>query len=346
MITVEERKNRWLDLYRADGRTKILYLITCPEADGPPRPRMWPQLKKERVEWAYRQWLAMSERIEWLDDYTVPYLSVTSGTEIFAECFGAKVSRPDDNMPFAIPFIKTPSEAAKIRVPRLEDTPLTLLFEIADELIRRSGGKAPLQLPDMQSPMDVVAQLWDKTDLFPSMIEAPEAVKELAEKVKTLQYAFLDRWFSKYGTDYIAHFPAYFMRGGVTLSVDEIGSVSTEMYDDFFEGEIREMSRRYGGIGIHSCADSRHQWGGLKKTEGLVMLNLCRPSRLLDESYEYFKDTAAMWPIHTVNNVGSALTRKRKNEYPEGCRLVLTEHARTKEWAARLAGELREEYGS
>ena len=349
MKTIEERKARWLGLYEPGVDSKFVYVIGCSEPEEgievPGRPPLWPQFRDERIEWAWKRYEAAVSRAKWLDDDAVPFLSVTSGTEIFAEAFGARVHRPDDNMPFAIPFITSPEQAEKIKVPRLEDTPLTRLFDIADELTRRSGGEAPLQLPDMQSPMDVVAQLWDKTDLFPSMIEAPETVKELSEKIRTLQYAFLDEWFSRYGIDYIAHFPEYFMRGGITMSVDEIGSVSPEMYDIFFRDELNDMSRRYGGIGIHSCSDSRHQWGNLIKTEGLKMLNLYRPEPVLNESYRFFKDAAAMWPGNLVNNIGAALTRRPKKSYPRGCRIVLTEHAPTKEWAKRLAADMREEYG-
>ena len=345
MKSIEDRKRRWLDLYKADGRTKVLYLIGCSEAGEPPRPMLWPEMKEDRIDWAWNRFLTETERAKWLDDDYIPYMSVTSGTEIFAEAFGAGVHRPYDNMPFAIPFITSPLQAEKIKVPKLEDTPLMLLFSIADELVKRGGRDIPLQLPDMQSPMDVVAQIWDKTDLFPSMIEAPEAVIELAEKVKTLQFEFLDRWFSQYGTSYIAHFPAYYMEGGITFSVDEIGSVSTDMYSEFFADELNEMSRRYGGIGIHSCSDSKHQWENIRKTEGLVMINICRPEKLLDESYEFFKETAAMWPINMRNNIGTTLTRKRRKEYPEGCRMVITESVISKDDAIRLASEMREEYG-
>jgi len=346
MKTVDERRKSWCDFYKPDGKTKFVYLVSCGEMGCTyPRPYMWPQFKKERIEWAWNSYLADVERIKWIDDYSIPFLSVTSGTEIFAEAFGTKVYRPNNDMPFAIPFVKSPSEAEKIRVPKLEDTPLMHLFDIADELVRRAGKNVPLQLPDMQSPMDVVAQIWDKTDLFPSMIEAPDEVKNLAEKVKALQFAFLDEWFSRYGTAYIAHFPTYYMEKGITVSVDEIGSVSTEMYDEFFAKELDEMSKRYGGIGIHCCADSRHQWANLKKTDGLVMLNFCRPINQLDESYEFFKDSVAMWPMAIENNAGSYLPIKRKDEYPEGSHIVFTTGANTKEETIQLVEKLKNEYG-
>ena len=70
-----------------------------------------------------------------------------------------------------------------------------MLFEIADELRRRGGPDALLKMVDMQSPMDIVAQIWDKTDLFVAMLETPDAVIELAATARALQTAFLDEWF-------------------------------------------------------------------------------------------------------------------------------------------------------
>jgi len=141
MRTVEMRKERWRDLYRADGRTKVLYQINCKEAETVQQPPLWPEYKQERIEWAWKKYLLDMEKAEWLEDDTVPHISMVSGTEIYAEAFGAKVHRPDDNMPFAIPFIFSPQDAQKVKVPRLEDSSLMRLFDIADVLYNKNGEK-------------------------------------------------------------------------------------------------------------------------------------------------------------------------------------------------------------
>jgi len=75
----------------------------------PPIVRAWPWLKAERIEAAWQSYNAMLEQSEWLDDDLVPYMPVSTGTEIFAEALGCAVYRPDDNNPFAIPFVHTPA---------------------------------------------------------------------------------------------------------------------------------------------------------------------------------------------------------------------------------------------
>ena len=226
--SVEARKQRWADLLeKPTGGRKFVFRIGVRTPEPPPVVRAWPWLKAERIEAAWQAYLRMLDRAEWLDDDLVPYLPVNTGTEIFAEALGCEVYRPDDNNPFAIPFVKTARDAERIKTPRLEDTPLMLLFEIADELRRRGGPDALLKMVDMQSPMDIVAQIWDKTDLFVAMLETPDAVIELAAKARTLQMAFLDAWFGRYGAEHIAHYPDYYVRKGVTMSVDEVGSVNS-----------------------------------------------------------------------------------------------------------------------
>ena len=145
-----------------------------------------------------------------------------------------------------------------------------------------------MRLVDTQSPMDIVALIWDKTELFTAMVETPEAVLHLASKVHTLFTAFLDEWFKRYGREFIAHFPYYYLPQGITLSEDEIGAVSTGMFREFFLPELQALSDRYGGIGLHCCANARHQWENLRRVRNLRMLNLCQPPEVVKEAYGFF----------------------------------------------------------
>lgn len=243
-----------------------------------------------RIERAWTQYERQMKRIEWLGDDTVPWLDCLGGTEIFAEAFGCKVHAPENDMPFALPLVETPAQAAKVRVPGLDAPPLRRMFDMADELVRRAGPGALVRPPDIQSPLDIAALIWNKTELFLAMIEAPEAVKELAAKARQLLAAFLDEWFGRYGREFIAHFPEYYMPFGITLSEDEIGAVNADMFDEFFLPELAFLSGHFGQIGIHCCADSRHQWDGFRKIPGVRFLNLKR--ELHGEAYRFFGDTA------------------------------------------------------
>ena len=162
-------------------------------------------------------------------------------------------------------------------------------FEIGDELQRRGGGDVLMKPVDIQSPMDVVALIWNKEELFIAMIETPDALCALAEKVRHLMVAFFDEWFGRYGTTFVAHYPDYVMQGGITMSVDEVGAVSDEMFCSFFRDELVAISEHFGGIGIHCCADARHQWSNFSDIPGLKLINHNSPPRR--EASEYIPDS-------------------------------------------------------
>ena len=298
MKSITERKQRWIDFYDPNSEIKRLYIIMCNEG-VPPRPQLWWELADQRIDYAYERCLRHIDCLNYIDDDSIPHLTLVTGTEIFAEAFGCPVHKPETNNPFALPLVKNAAEASKIKMPKLENTKLSLLFDMADKLRDRIGDdEIPLAMPDIQTPMDIAALIWEKSDFFAAMYEEPEAVKELSEKIKTFMFEFFDKWFERYGKSFIAHYPDYYMPYGITMSEDEIGAVSVEMYRDFFEPEINEFSDRYGSIGVHCCAHSKHQWENLKNIRNLKLLNLVLSADLTDKSVKYFADTCVQMPAY------------------------------------------------
>ena len=339
-MTIEKRIERWRSLYRPGG-SKFVYNIDLPLEVPGPAPYLWPEYKQERVDFAVKAYEARLERSLWLDDDSIPYIAMSTGTEIYAEALGAKVHRPTDNMPFAIPFIENSEQASKLNIPDVQNTCLMDLIEMASKMRDRVGKDAIFKIPDMQSPMDILAVMWDKTDLFAAMADEDEQqiVIDVSRKICKFFMDFMDIWFAEFGTRYIAHYPDYYMEGGITLSVDEIGSVSPEMFYTYFLDELNTLSRHYGGIGIHCCADSRHQWEGLKKVEGLRMLNLNRKKHDMDASYKIFTD-CAFNPMY-IENVLAIQGPMLPGEYPDDRRIVITRYAKTRDEALRIAETMR-----
>jgi methionine synthase II (cobalamin-independent) len=84
---------------------------------------------------------------------------------------------------------------------------------------------------------------------------------------------------------------------GITISEDEIGAVSSDMYKEFFEKELHEFSERYGQIGIHCCANAKHQWGNLKNVPNLRLINIGKNEPQAYESIEFFRNVCAQHPM-------------------------------------------------
>ncbi|MEI8194995.1 MAG: uroporphyrinogen decarboxylase family protein [Phycisphaerae bacterium] len=339
---IAARKRRWGRMMAGADSSQHLLLVRY-EPDNLSRPLALPELMAERTEFAWQQWERAVARTEWLHDDFVPHLDCLTGTEIFAEAFGCGIHRPPESQPCAQPLVFNAAEAAKVKVPSLDAPPLRRMFEMADELKRRAGGRvggaggAIFRPVDIQSPMDIAALIWEKSDFLLAMIESPEAVKELAGKCRSLLIAFLDEWQRRYGREHVAHFPEYFMPYGITLSEDEIGVVNNEMFEELFLPELAALSEHFGQIGIHCCANSEHQWKCFHKIPNLRFLNLA--GHLGTKAYRFFADTQVI-QMHCTGT-------------PEGwdqviadnprARLYIEVGAKTRDEALRLVEKYRDE---
>ncbi len=328
---IAERKERWQRLLDPQQAPTSLYLIHY-TPDEEPQPHLWLRCRQERIEWSWRKYQRQLARLEWLADDALPYLDMLTGTEIFAEAFGCPVYRPEDTNPYARPLITQARQVSALKVPEVSATPLAALFEMADELRRRAGPQALVRLVDVQSPMDIAALIWDKNTFYTAMLETPEAVKELAAKVSQLWTQFLDEWLRRYGPDFVAHFPTYYMPKGVTLSEDEIGAVSPALYEEFFLPELQAISDHFGGLGLHCCAHARHQWAGLKRIPNLRLLNLVQPVEVLRQAWDYF---AGLPQMHSWSGEGDPWTWPA--QHPKGSRMVMEMRAETRDEALMLA---------
>ena len=236
---LRERKQRWLDFY--DNRNVPFMFLIDYYPDVPERP--WPNENYEqRIEWAVDKYRSQRARCEWLHDDTIPHLAPFTGTEIFAEAFGCQVVRSNDKMPFALPVLTETRQISQVKCPTLESSSLMRYFEIADRLISHAEDReAVLKLVDIQSPLDIAALILEKSQYYMAFLTEPEAIHDLGDMAGTLLTEFLDAWFDRYGTEYMAHHPDYFMSGGVTLSEDEIGAV----------GRIHGDAQAGKGVGMY-----------------------------------------------------------------------------------------------
>ena len=294
---IEAKKQRYVRFYdMASDEKRLFHIHIANDPKVKPPPALWRENKQQRIDAAISAYEAAMARLDWLQDDFIPFTTCLTGTEIFAEAMGSRVIKPKDTNPFALPFVTEAAQVSKIQVPRLEDSSLFWLFDMADQLKAACGKDALLSLPDVQTPMDIAALIWDKTTFFIAVLEEQEAVRELTHKISQLYFAFFDEWFRRYGSEFIAHYPDYYMPSGLTFSEDEIGAVSPAVFEEMFLPELVSIAERYGSVGMHSCADSRHQWAGFKKIPNLKLLNLARPADVMVASSAYFATHTAMLP--------------------------------------------------
>ena len=106
---IEQRKQNWIDFYDLTSPVNRLVQVSY-SGDIPPGPPLWWENVQKREEHAYKKYMRAMNDLERINDNTIPFLSVTTGTEIFAEAFGCDVYKPLNSNPVARPLIHSVSE--------------------------------------------------------------------------------------------------------------------------------------------------------------------------------------------------------------------------------------------
>jgi len=252
----------------------------------------------ERVDLMSKSFEAELKLTELIDDDRIPCLHIWSGTEVFAEAFGSPVHFDGNNMPFALPTVYSAEEADKLHEPDIFDSSLGRIFEIGDKLVERFGNVYPVRICDIQSPLDIAALIWEKEQFFLTIYEAPDAVLRLVEKVTNVVERFVEEFKRRYFNCCLVHYPYYWMppEFGICLSEDEVGSISPQAFEKFSLPYLNRLSASFGGISLHCCANSIHQWNSFLKLNRLVTLNLVRDFDIQVKSIRKFSGKAVLIP--------------------------------------------------
>ncbi len=233
---------------------------------------------KPLTDWLPHLLRRYEDRLAWheaLDDDSVPYVNLSTGTELFAAAFGCPVHVYDDIPPCALPLVTTAEEADRLEVPGLDALQLSRVFEMARMVRERVGPDVPIAVPDIQSAFDIAALIWRKEDMFVSMITQPDAVKRLVDKCQQLLKTFFDAFLREVGEANLCHCPTAWAPPelGVWLSEDEAGSLSKPMFEAFCLPTLIDLSETYGGLFVHCCATADHQYQNFAKIPNLRGLN-------------------------------------------------------------------------
>lgn len=222
-----------------------------------------------------RAYEAMAARSEQLGDDNVPYVKLLTGTQLFAQAFGAPVHAFEDSPPCALPLVHSAQEADRLDTPGLDTPCVERVFAMADYVADRVGPDVPIGVPDIQSPFDIAALIWNKEDLFIAMHTDPDAVKRLIGKCNDLLRSFVQEFKRQFPNCNLCHCPIAWAPPdtGIWLSEDEVGSMSAPMFEEFCLPTLTELSDGFGGIYIHCCATADHQYPGFNRIPNLRGLN-------------------------------------------------------------------------
>ena len=229
------------------------------------------------------QWLPVMEQryqrqVEWMEalqDDSVPYVGLNTNTAVFAAAFGCRVHVYGDSPAAARPLVRTPQEADRLREPSLEAPTLSRILELGELMRERLGPEACIGVPDVQSPLDIAALIWNKQDFYTAIMDTPDAVQRLVGRCHRLLKRFLTEFRARFPNSNLCHCPRAWAppHYGCWLSEDEAGAMSTAMFEEFCLPSLVDLSRTFGGLFVHCCAAADHQYESFKKIPNLRGLN-------------------------------------------------------------------------
>ncbi len=234
---------------------------------------------KEWVPYYLRQFEVMEEYRTALDLDLIPFVNLNTNTGIFASAFGCRlhVFKEYETPACALSSVSSADAADALADPVLEHVPaLVRIFELGERMRERLGPDVTIGVPDVQSPFDIAALVWQKEDLFAAMVENPEAVKRLVEKCRRLLVAFLAEFQKRFPNANLSHCPFTAWAPpelGCWLSEDEAGSISAGMFEEFVLPSLIDLSTRFGGMFVHCCAAADHQYENFARIPDLRGLN-------------------------------------------------------------------------
>lgn len=230
------------------------------------------------VPWVIENYNRSIDLLENVPHDGVPFASLGTGTHIYAAAFGCRVNIFKESNPCALPLVKSAEEADKILIPDIWKSPsLYRIFELAHEVRKKLGVDVYLGPPDMQSGFDTAALIWDKTSFYCALMmedEQPAAMR-LVEKCAMLFKEFLIAFRKEFPNCIPCHCPGVWTppEMGPWLSNDECGAFNVETFETFCLPELIDLSKTFGGLGMHCCANAEHQFESFKKIPGFYAFN-------------------------------------------------------------------------
>ena len=308
MSKIETNKSFLKDLYEGNGpRLGLIYEpMTGPKGGALGDFTLSKKPIREWVPWYVKDFEIRARLGEDMDDDGVPFVNLNTNTGLFAAAFGCELHQYDGSNAAARPCVGNADEANNLNTPSIDYPTISRTLELGMLLQKELGKDVPISVPDIQSPFGTAAIIWNKEDFLYSLIEEPEAVKELTEKCNNLLKSYLKEFVNLFPNGNMCHCPYMWVppEYGCHLSEDEIGIISPPMFEEFCLPSLVDLSETFGGLWMHCCADADQHYEAFKKIPNLRGLNR-KFFRGAKACIEQFSDTALFsmgWTPEEVMN--------------------------------------------
>ncbi len=149
-------------------------------------------------------------------------------------------------------------------------------LEMTEYFMEKTNGRVPISLSDIQSPLNVICNMIDSTAVYLAMLDAPDQVSALLDKVAGLILDFASEQQRVLGETvaWPGHgFPSVRSFSSVGVSDDNIIMLSSELYSEIAAPSFNRVCQSFGGASFHSCGNWADKIKAVKKLDHLFMVD-------------------------------------------------------------------------
>ena len=220
------------------------------------------------------QLAAVAKRVRagFWDDTVLAIHPIGGATGWLTEVFGGETVWFAHRPPYPHHVIHETSQIDRLR-PDFQASPI---FQAGLEQMRFFrkvvGDRIPVGPPDLQSPIDVATMIFDYTQLIYAMVDEPAKVHAL---MRMITEAMIEAChvFAKETNDYALSAFNWWLPRGIFLSDDLQAVLNPDLYREFAVPYNEMLAREFGGLALHSCGRTRHNFENLATTQGLLGFN-------------------------------------------------------------------------
>jgi hypothetical protein len=206
------------------------------------------------------------------------FLTPWYGIGTVASAFGADYIWKEKQAPAIRPKFCSVKEALDYTAAAISQTRIGRhTLEMIDYFLDKTGGHIPMSLTDTQSPLNIAGNVVEMTSFFIEMLDNPQAVKMLLDRLAELLVEFTQEQIKRIGDALARPGHGYSScRGfeGLGMSDDNALMISSQQYLELVADAVELAGKSFGGSTFHSCgnwsdkADIVKRIGGLRMVDG------------------------------------------------------------------------------
>jgi hypothetical protein len=206
-------------------------------------------------------------------NFIVPWYGI--GT--VAGAFGADYIWKEKQAPALRPMFGSVIEALQYKsVPVSQTRVGRYTLEMIDYFLDKTGGRVPMSLTDTQSPLNIACNIVQMSSFFIEMLDNPQAVRELLNRLATLLLEFTHEQIERIGDALV--WPGHGYSScrcfeGLGMSDDNALMISGRQYLDFAASAVELAGGPFGGSAFHCCGNWTDKIEAVKKIKGLRMVD-------------------------------------------------------------------------